>query len=551
MAAERLIQRLGGLRLRFTILFILGAMVFAAVAGAVAFEFGHRSALQKGRATLDGLAAAVETTASIGTFAKDRVLLQEVIDGLARHPLVGRVEVRADDGEVLVSRGTAEPVAPGAEQVVLRRALASPFNADETMGSLDISAHMTRLRADARDEASLLALAIVAQTVILSLVLYGASSWLVSNPIIRLARSLGAMTPGTDERLPIPPVHRTDEIGSLIAGANTLLEQAQAALVRERELRASVEAMEAQYRQIFDATSAGIFVLDAEGRLINGNPTALRVIGTPVQEIQQLRGQDFVRQVFARPEKAQVMIGEAISRGETVSADLELIHRDGVARWVHCLISVQGRGGMRTDDGTVIEGVMYDVTDRKRNELAMRHRADHDPLTGLNNRASSDSAIDRFIGDAIQQNGELTLLYVDLDGFKRVNDELGHGAGDEVLQQCARRMRSALRRSTDLVGRLGGDEFVIALPSAGPDHAAASKVAAEVIDRLCTPIVLGDGRLTQIGASIGMASYPRHGATRKELASAADGALYEVKRHGKNAFAMSALAVRGKPTRLA
>ncbi len=538
---QPVLQRLHGLQLRFMVVVVAAAVIFAAVAAAIAFEMGHLSAIQKGRATLDGLVSAVEKTAAIGCFADDRVLLQEVIDGIASHPLVGSVAVLDAKGDMLVLQRAASRAVNGAGVTIDRR-LISPFNKIEQVGTLRIEANMPRLHADARAEATALALTMAAQTAMLALLLYAAGAYLVSRPIVRLARQLVDMTPGTDERLPTPDLHRHDEIGTLIAGANTLLAQTQAALHRERELRASVETMEAQYRQIFDATSAGIFVLDAEGRLINGNPTVLRVIGSPVQQVQQLRGQEFVRQVFARPEKAEAMIADAISRGETAAADLELIHRDGVARWVHCLISVQGRNTARQERDTIIEGVMYDVTDRKSNEMAVRHQAEHDPLTGLKNRAASDTAIDRFIADATAQGGSMTLLYVDLDGFKQVNDAMGHAAGDEVLEQCARRLQAAVRRTSDLVGRLGGDEFVIAMPSAGPEDEAIAAVAAEVLRALCEPMHLADGRRAQIGASIGMASFPLHGRTRKDLANAADDALYEVKRHGKNAYAMRLVA---------
>jgi diguanylate cyclase (GGDEF)-like protein/PAS domain S-box-containing protein len=535
-----LTRRLHSLQWRFTLVVIASALFFAAVVGTVAYRNAHAKALQQGAATLEGLMAAVETTAAMGAFARDTVLLQEVIDGLARHPLVSSVAVLSPGEQVVVQR---VPRNLADITVALTRPLWSPFNRAERVGTLRVAADDAVLQAAARAEATTHAALMVAQTGLMAALLYFAAAAMVSRPIVQLARALERIQPGTGERLPTPPRHARDEIGTLIAGANSLLAETQAALQRERTLRAEVEAMEAQYRQIFDATSAGIFVLDADGRLINGNPTVLKVMDASAQQVQQLRGHDFVRQVFARPERVREMIDASRRRNETVSGDLELRGRDGVVRWVHCLISVQQPHRAPVASEQIIEGVMYDVTERKADEQAARHRAEHDPLTGLPNRAACNALVERYVADASAAATKVALLYIDLDGFKRVNDELGHDAGDQVLVQCARRMRSAMRRASDLVGRVGGDEFVVAMPGAGGDDLATASVAASLVRCLSEPFVLEDSRVAHIGSSIGIAGFPRHGRTRRELTDAADQALYGVKRHGKNAFAV-ALAPR-------
>jgi GGDEF domain-containing protein len=138
----------------------------------------------------------------------------------------------------------------------------------------------------------------------------------------------------------------------------------------------------------------------------------------------------------------------------------------------------------------VVEGVLYDITERKQVETDVRRRADHDALTGALNRNGIDEAIDRHLahGDATDA---LTLLYLDLDGFKQINDRHGHHHGDEVLQQAVQRIQVELRRNTDLVGRIGGDEFVVALAHSGPTDVAASQIAANIVARLCEPFALG------------------------------------------------------------
>ncbi len=537
-----------GLQRRFLVLVVAGATAFAALAGALAYAIGQGRAHDNGRATVDALLAAVERTAAAGAYAADPVVLQEIVHGVARNPLVRVAEVRVGGRPLARALGTAAGSAEGTaesntegaaigggERLHVRRLLASPFDAQEMVGTLEVEINGHQLQTAARHEASLLALLMIGQTLLVALLLYQGAARFVSQPIVRLAAALRAMTPGTGARLNTPRRHAGDEVGTLIAGANALLDANEQALQRERGLRAEIETMEAQYRQIFDSSSAGIFVLDAQGRLINSNPTALRIIGLPLATMQNMRGGDFVRRVFARPERLQDMMNEAATRHETVSADLELLGSDHAGRWVHCLISVQEAA--RT--GRLVEGVMYDITERKRQESEVRHRAEHDALTGLKNRAALETAIDRFVQAATLTQSAVSLVYIDLDGFKQINDSLGHKAGDRVLQQCAARMQSALRRSSDLVGRIGGDEFVLLLNHVGPGDAALTETAALVLERLCQPIELDGGQLVQVGASMGIACFPRHGCSRRQLLQAADAAMYEVKRSGKNSFALA------------
>jgi diguanylate cyclase (GGDEF)-like protein/PAS domain S-box-containing protein len=389
-------------------------------------------------------------------------------------------------------------------------------------------------------EAWTLAALMAAQTLLVALVVALAGARLVSRPIVRLARELESMPPGSTGRLAVPEGHGSDEIGILVRSANDLLSANAQALQRERELRLDIEAMEAQYRQIFDSTSAGIFVLDRQGRLINGNPTVLKLVGREMTDMRQLRGQDFLGRVFVRPERVRALIEESARRGETMSADLELLTATGESRWAHCLVSVQEGDAHPADDdarvGGLVEGVLYDITERKRAESDVRRRAERDALTGTLNRAATEEAIDRFLAQAGPE-ASMSLLYLDLDGFKSINDRHGHAGGDRVLQQVTARIRAELRRASDVVGRIGGDEFLVMLPNDGAGDATAAHVAAAMLAHTGQPIELDDGAVVQVGVSIGLANFPRHGTHRRELVDAADEAMNDVNRHRRNAVA--------------
>jgi diguanylate cyclase (GGDEF)-like protein/PAS domain S-box-containing protein len=521
------------LQLRFLGVVVAAALPFCVLAGLLAWQLGAARAHADAQATVQGLLATVHKTSAIGVYAHDDVLLQEVLEGLQSHALVDHAEVVSSEGQRLAWRG--EPAPDGAARQVEHR-LVSPFDPNEELGVLRVSIASKELARITLSQAATLAALMVAQAALVALVLYNAAARFVSRPIVQLSRGLRAMQPGTAQQLPTPPGHALDEIGALTTSANALLQANQCALQRERELRAEIEAMEAQYRQIFDSTSAAIFVLDAQGQLINGNPTVMKLIQAPVSELRRLRGQDFIRHAFAQPEHVHEMIRVAAMRRQTVSADLELLQRGGQGTWVHCLISVQEDPGMAPG---MVEGVMYDITDRRRAEHAVRHRADHDSLTGLKNRAAVDAALHRFVSEAVCTAVPVMVLCIDLDGFKAVNDSLGHAAGDEVLVQCAQRMTRWARRATDLVGRVGGDEFVIVLTQLLPDTAATAQHVADLLAALCEPVTLRNGEVARLGASIGMACAPRHGHCREQLLHAADEALYAVKRSGKRSLAMA------------
>jgi diguanylate cyclase (GGDEF)-like protein len=168
-----------------------------------------------------------------------------------------------------------------------------------------------------------------------------------------------------------------------------------------------------------------------------------------------------------------------------------------------------------------------------RSEHSNRQMAHHDLLTGLPNRVSNQKLFAELLAgpDAASGHSKLTVFCLDLDGFKAVNDALGHSAGDAVLVEVAKRLRASIRE-VDFACRLGGDEFVILLPDISDDGAIA--VARRIIERVSEPFECAPK--ARIGVSIGIAASPRDGNSADELLSAADRAMYEAKRCGKGGF---------------
>jgi two-component system CheB/CheR fusion protein len=170
-----------------------------------------------------------------------------------------------------------------------------------------------------------------------------------------------------------------------------------------------------------------------------------------------------------------------------------------------------------------------DITERKRALDALQYRARHDALTGLSNRSFFAERLEQTLAVAQRDNTSFALLLMDLDGFKQVNDTLGHQMGDQLLQHLASRMGTALRES-DTLARLGGDEFAVLLSTA--DMEGARLAACRLVDAVSEPLAIAD-RHMDVGISIGMALFPEHGEDAETLTERADIAMYRAKRTGQ------------------
>jgi diguanylate cyclase (GGDEF)-like protein len=173
--------------------------------------------------------------------------------------------------------------------------------------------------------------------------------------------------------------------------------------------------------------------------------------------------------------------------------------------------------------------VLADITLRREAEVRVHHLAHHDPLTDLPNRTLLGQRATIALAQMTEQQQSLALLFCDLDRFKDINDRLGHAAGDRLLREVARRLRSVVRKA-DTVSRFGGDEFVVLLPQT--NRASAYAVGEKLLASMARPVEL-EGELLTVSLSIGISLYPEHGSAFEDLSRAADVALYAAKRGGR------------------
>ncbi len=282
---------------------------------------------------------------------------------------------------------------------------------------------------------------------------------------------------------------------------------------------AQLRSSEEQANALIDTAPDAIFIVRSSGVIERVNDSAADLIGLPPEDLVDrpllgtwldVDGLDEPRLHDLDQAEGALETSEGLIRPVMVSASTDLDVADGLT--------------------TVI---LRDISDRKELENELAHRAHHDSLTRLPNRAYALETLDRALSEARRTARDVAVLFVDLDRFKAVNDTFGHRVGDQVLCTLADRFQGTLRAS-EVIARLGGDEFLV-VATGLTDPAAAIEIASRLQEVLHTPVVVGDNPIAMQG-SIGISYAPCGAGEPDELVSNADLAAYQAKAHGKAAI---------------
>lgn len=309
--------------------------------------------------------------------------------------------------------------------------------------------------------------------------------------------------------------------------ANEMLSSSMAQQLRsEQELR----KREAELQMVIQNANDAYICIDHHGVIRDWNQQAEQTFGWSSQEAIGRRLDETIVPVAVR-EAHRAGLRHYLATGEhnllNQHIELTAVRRDGSPLPVEVRISP-----LSIDGKTIFCAFLHDITERKQVEAIREHEATHDPLTGLLNRRGMFNLLSKAIARVKRTRASLALFFIDLDGFKQINDTHGHEAGDAVLREVAARLQASIRQ-TDTAVRLGGDEFTVVLENIKQGIPDANMLAQKILEAIQQPIQLAS-LTASISASIGISMHhPDDEKSADQLVSAADSAMYAAKHAGK------------------
>ena len=280
--------------------------------------------------------------------------------------------------------------------------------------------------------------------------------------------------------------------------------------------------------KVLENATEGVMITDTEGKIIHINKAFSKVTGYSLDEVvgnhpnllySGRQSGDFYRSMWLQLKEEGAWQGEIWNRRKNGEIYQEYLS-------ITALKDEQ-------DQTTHYVAIFSDITTEKENEERLYYLAHYDILTGLPNRMLFYDRLRQAISRAKREKHPVAVMFLDLDGFKEVNDNLGHNAGDMLLQQVADRLTSILRES-DSISRFGGDEFTLVLPDLDRED-NLPQIAEKIIEIVARPYQLGEHE-ARVTTSIGISIYPEDGVEADELITHADIAMYATKKSGKNGY---------------
>ena len=277
---------------------------------------------------------------------------------------------------------------------------------------------------------------------------------------------------------------------------------------------------------VFHATAEAIVITDADHRAVAVNTSFSRITGYVENEVIGWNPETLLHVIPGTERFATCLEagGPDFWQGEV---NCQRKNGEAFPAW-QSISTVRNMAGQISH----FVSVFSDVTAIYEAQQKLHHLAHHDPLTGLPNRLLFNDRLENAIELAGRNNQRCLLLFLDLDGFKLINDTLGHAVGDQLLSQVGERLRNVLR-SSDTIARVGGDEFVVLAGSTNPDYAV--QLANKILEQLRLPFAVA-GQSISISGSLGIAVFPENGTDPQQLMRAADMAMYAAKAEGRNRF---------------
>lgn len=284
-----------------------------------------------------------------------------------------------------------------------------------------------------------------------------------------------------------------------------------------------------QFRLALDNVPSIVYIKDLQSRFTYANRHTFEFLKCTPQELIGTSGQQYlppdIREKVLESDKA-------VFGGDTLKKEIRIsIGQDDYRVYVELKTPVYDGSGSK--EIIALCGIATDITDIKLRERLLEQVAHIDSLTGLPNRMMLDEVLEKALAGSERRQLALGIAYIDLDGFKAVNDQLGHEAGDQLLKAVAGQMSKALRKG-DILARVGGDEFIAVLVDIDR-QGDSDAVMQRLLDAASSPVMVGE-KPVKVSASLGLALFPSDGAEARQLIRRADEAMYRAKQQGKNRY---------------
>lgn len=344
-----------------------------------------------------------------------------------------------------------------------------------------------------------------------------------TDPLKKLQHVMSAMQEDGDLSRRVD-IRSRDEIGKMAHAFNALADSLQKS---EQQVKQSQEQLRLA-AEVFVSSAEAIVITDVNNNIMQVNRAFTAITGYTAEEVigrnprilkSGEQGPEFYKEMWETLLSTGAWQGEVMDRRKSGEV---------YPKWLSIAVVKNERGEI-----TNYIALFTDITERRASFDRIQQLAHFDALTNLPNRTLLNQHIEQSMLTAKRNRNKLALLFLDLDGFKGVNDTLGHHSGDMLLREVSRRLKSSVRE-TDMVSRLGGDEFVVVMSAINKPEDAV-QVAQKIIAAIREPYDL-DGYAVSIGTSIGISIYPDDAEEMEALKKLADAAMYEVKQAGKNNY---------------
>ena len=500
-----------GLLVRLAIVIAFSSLAVSFISAQIFYRQTYINEVNVANQEVEQLYQTVKSTAAISAYLEDNELAKEVVNGLKTNDVVLDARIRSKD-KMMGSNGSS-----GKDGIEFE--LLSPFEKDKVIGILEMTPNLEYIEQRAQRIGASNSLALVIQAFVVTIIAIYIAYSLITRPMIRSARRLHQIQPGTEDRLKVPEFHNQSELGELVRDINKLLDKTEQQISDERKLRNDIEVLEKRFRMLFENSASPIVMMEPLGNILIYNNAFQKLLDKIGVNFKKNYG-PLLTELFESHEELSHVINTALANDEIATGEFKLNSASDHSVWTQVVAT-----SITSDDlKEYYQITLHDISKRKKELEQLSHRADYDQLTQLMNR----HAIEKQLSQLVKDKTPFSLLLMDLNGFKEVNDVYGHDAGDEILVHIAGIFKKNLRKE-DLSCRWGGDEFVIVLKNIHKEP--LQKLVDKLIDIMRKPYFLSShGTEVSVGASMGATFFPEDDIDVHALIQKADQAMYAVKR---------------------